>query len=69
MGDCCNLGLGGLVLVFTVDPFQMVVKGRTGQLSVGKENIQGMSLPYFRLLDAPPEILPLPLPDRFLPML
>ena len=66
MVDCCNLGLGGLVLVFTVDPFQMVVKG---QLSVGKENIRGMSLPYFRLLDDPPEILPLPLPDRFLPML
>ena len=43
--DCCNLGLGGLVLVFTVYPFQMVVKGRTGQLSDGKENIQGMSLP------------------------
>ena len=54
MVDCCDLFLGCLVLVRLFHPFQMIVEGRTGQLSDGKKNFKRMLLPqllnYLRFL-------------------
>ena len=41
----CYYNIRMLMLICTVHPFQMVVKGCTGQLSDGEKNIQCMFLP------------------------